>query len=136
MEEYTTIMLKIEQIVHQLINQNRIKMNLPPLKLDERISQLARTHSKMMAKSKVPFGNCGFKERIRKINSFIPNKAASENVAAYQGNPVSEEIIVQFWLKSARHRKTIQGDYNLTGIGIAKNSDDKYYITQIFIKKS
>jgi uncharacterized protein YkwD len=57
-------------------------------------------------------------------------------VAAYQGNPLSEEIIVQFWLKSARHRKIIQGDYKLTGIGVAKNSDDKFYITQIFIKES
>jgi len=106
------------------------------LALDEKISQLAREHSKAMADKKVPFGNCGFKERIRKIALFLPNKAVSENVASYQGNPVSEEIVIQFWLKSAKHKKIIQGNYNITGIGIAKNSDDKYYITQIFIRKS
>ena len=52
-----------------------------------------------------------------------------------RANPISEEIIVQFWLKSAKHKKSIQGSYNLTGVGVAKSSEDKYYITQIFIGK-
>jgi uncharacterized protein YkwD len=129
-------MLTTEQKIHQLINQYRSSINLPILELDEKISQLAREHSDAMANKKIPLGNCGFKERIRKIALFVPNKAASENVASYEGNLVSEEIVVQFWLKSAKHRKTIQDDYNLTGIGIAKNSDGVYYFTQIFIKKS
>jgi len=135
MEEQTTMMLNTEKKIHQLINQYRTSANLSLLKLDERISQIAREHSEAMLNKQVPLGNCGFKERIRKIARFVPNKSASENVAFYRGNPVSEEIIVQFWLKSEKHRKTIQGDYNLTGIGVAKNSDDKYFITQIFIRK-
>jgi len=134
MEERSTMMRNTEQKIHQLINQYRISMNLPSLELNERISQLAREHSQAMATKKIPLGNCGFKQRIRKIALFLRYKAASENVALYQGNPVNEEIIVQFWLKSAKHRNIIQGDYNLTGIGIAKDSDDKYYITQIFIR--
>lgn len=111
-------------------------MNLPVLELDERISQIAREHSEAMANKKIKFGNGGFTKRIRRIALFLPHKAASENIAAYQGKMVSEEIIVQFWLKSAKHKKIIQGDYNVTGIGIAKNSDDIYYITQIFIRES
>jgi uncharacterized protein YkwD len=136
MEKKSTMIRNIEQKIHQLINQYRSSINLPTLELNEKVSQLARQHSEAIANNKIPFGNCGFKERIRKIARFIPNKAASENVAVYQGSPVSEEIIVQFWLKSAKHRKTIRGDYNLTGIGVAKNSDDKFYITQIFIRES
>ncbi len=129
------MMLNSEKKIHLLINQYRISINLPTLILDERISQLAREHSEAMANKKIQFGNSSFKERIRKIARFVPNKAASENVASYQGNPVSEEIIVQFWLKSAKHKKIIQGDYNLTGIGVAKSTDDVYYFTQIFIRK-
>lgn len=135
MEEQSTMILNTEKKIHHLINQYRSSINLPLLELDEKISQLAREHSEAMANNKIPLGNCGFKERIRKIARFIPNKAASENVAAYQGNPVSEEIIVQFWLKSVKHRKIIQDHYNLTGIGVAKSTDDVYYITQIFIRK-
>ncbi len=131
MEEVT---LNSGQKIHQLINQYRISINLPSLELDERISQLAREHSEAMANKKIPFGHYGFKKRIRKIALFLPNKAASENVASYHGNPLSEEIVVQFWLKSGKHRKIIQGDYNLTGIGVAKNADDVYYFTQIFIR--
>jgi len=136
MEEQSTMILNAEQKIHQLVNQYRISKNLPALVLDERISQLAREHSEAMAENKIPLGNCGFRERIRKIALFLPSKKASENIASYQGNPINEEIVVQFWLKSARHRKTIQGDYNLTGIGIARSTDDVYYFTQIFIKRS
>lgn len=130
------MMLNTEKKIHQLVNQYRSSITLPLLELDERISQLAREHSEAMANKKIPFGNSGFKERIRKITLFLPHNAVSENIALYQGNPVNEDIMVQFWLKSAKHKKIIQGDYNLTGIGIAKSADDTYYITQIFIRKS
>jgi len=128
--------MNIEQKIHQLINQYRILKNLSILVFDERISQVAQEHSEAMANKKVPFENFELKERIREIAMFLPNNTASENVAFYQGNPINEDIVVQFWLKSAKHRKTIQGNYNLTGIGIAKNSDDNFYITQIFIRES
>ncbi|MEB3337507.1 MAG: hypothetical protein VKJ46_08605 [Leptolyngbyaceae bacterium] len=36
-------------------------------------------------------------------------------------------------MKSPGHLKNIKGQYNLTGIGIAKDSQGKYYFTQIFI---
>lgn len=134
MEEQSTMSLNIEKKIHQLINQHRSSINLPALELHEKISQLAREHSEAMASKKVPFGNGGFKERVKKIARFLPYKAASENVASYQGHPVNEEIVAQFWLKNAKHSRIIQGDYNLTGIGIAKNTDDVYYFTQIFIR--
>jgi uncharacterized protein YkwD len=128
------MMLNTEQKIHQLINRYRNSIHLPSLALDENISQLAREHSAAMADHQVPFGNYGFKERIRKIALFLIHKEAAENVASYQGQPVNEEIVLQFWLKSARHRRIIQGDYQLTGIGVAKNADEVYYFTQIFIR--
>ena len=101
MEEQSTMMQNTEQKIHQLINQYRTSNNLPSLKLHGQISHIAREHSKAMAKNIVKFGNCGFKERIKKIALLLSYKAASENVAFYQGNPVNEEIVVQFYLQHA-----------------------------------
>jgi len=88
-------MLNTEQKIHQLINPYRSSKNLPMLEPNEKISQLARKHSEAMANKKIKFGNSGFKKRIRRIALFLPNKAASENIAAYQGNPVSEEKFME-----------------------------------------
>jgi len=134
MEKRSTMMLNSELKIHQLINQYRNSQNQPSLALVENITQLARQHSAAMANNRVPFGNYGFKERVRKIALFLPHYTSAENVASYQGQPVNEEIVVQFWLKSARHRRIIQGDYQLTGIGVARNAEEVYYFTQIFLK--
>src|SRR5690242_9478273 len=40
---------KLEQRVFERINDERVRKNLPPLKLDNRLSAIAREHSKDMA---------------------------------------------------------------------------------------
>ena len=47
-------------------------------------------------------------------------------------NPGEKAVID--WINSPGHHKNIVGDFNLTGIGIAKNNEGKYYFNQIFIK--
>jgi len=42
---------------------------------------------------------------------------------------------VKGWINSPGHQKNMVGDYNLTGIGIAKNNVGEYYFTQLFVKK-
>jgi uncharacterized protein YkwD len=42
--------------------------------------------------------------------------------------------VVDGWLNSPGHRRNIEGDFRLTGIGIAKRSDGMVYFTQIFIR--
>ena len=44
------------------------------------------------------------------------------------------EVAVEGWIKSPGHHKNMIGDYDLTGIGIAQNSEGTYYFNQIFIK--
>ncbi len=58
--------------------------------------------------------------------------AAAENVAYGQ---MSAEEVVDGWLHSPGHRQNIEGDYNLTGIGVAQNKDGVIYFTQIFVLK-
>ena len=125
----------LEQSVHQQINQYRQAHKLPPLTLDPRISEQARAHSQAMASGKVPFSHQGFEQRVKAISRVIPYRASAENVAFNLGysNPVAQAV--QGWIKSPGHRINIEGQYNLTGIGVVKNAKGEYYFTQIFIRR-
>lgn len=125
----------LEMAVHEQINEYRRSQNLTPLTLNAAISQQARVHSKAMASGRVPFSHQGFEERVRAIAQSIPYRQAAENVAYNQGyaDPVTQAV--QGWLNSPGHRKNIEGDFDLTGIGVIKNAQGDYYFTQVFIKR-
>jgi len=125
----------MEKSIHQQINQYRQSRKLPPLTLDSRISAQAKLHSQNMASGKVPFSHQGFDERVAVIGRQIPYRAAAENVAFNQGysNPAAQAV--DGWIKSEGHRVNIEGQYNLTGIGVVKNAKNEYYFTQLFINR-
>lgn len=125
----------LEQSVHQQINQYRQSRNLPPLMLDSRISQQARVHSEAMASGRVPFSHNGFDGRVNAIAQSIPYRKAAENVAYNQGYSDPGQQAVQGWIKSSGHRQNMEGQFDVTGIGITKNAKGEYYFTQIFIKR-
>ena len=125
----------LEQSVYNQVNQHRATLGLPPLTLDARISEQARIHSQNMASGKVSFSHQGFNQRVQAIAQTIPYNAAAENIAYNQGYGNPDTQAVQGWLKSPGHRTNIQGQYNLTGIGIARNAKGEYYFTQIFIQR-
>ncbi len=125
----------MEKSIHQQINQYRQSRKLPPLTLDTRISAQAKIHSQNMASGKVPFSHDGFDARVTIIRRQIPYRAAAENVAFNQGYPNPAEQAVDGWIKSDGHRVNIEGQYNLTGIGVVKNAKNEYYFTQLFINR-
>lgn len=124
----------LEQAVYTQVNQYRADRGLPSLTLDSRISDQARTHSQDMASGKVPFGHDGFTQRVQAIAQVIRYSAAAENVAYNQGYKDPVSVAVQGWLQSTGHRANIEGQYNLTGVGIAKDDRGGYYFTQLFIR--
>lgn len=118
--------------IFTLVNQHRAKLGLKPLKMYEPISAEAVKHSKNMANGRVDFGHGGFDGRYDKLTSSIKNaNSMAENVAYSTGSP---ERVVDNWLHSAGHKKNIEGDYTLTGIGVARAADGQIYYTQIFVK--
>ena len=125
----------LEQSVHQQINQYRKSRKLPPLALDSRISEQARLHSEAMASGRVTFGHSGFEGRVKALSKSITYRAAGENVAYNQGYSNPDQQAVQGWLKSPGHYKNIVGNFDITGIGVAKNAKGEYYFTQIFVKR-
>lgn len=116
-----------------LINQHRKAMGLGELQMLDAANAEAQQHSVDMVKGNTPFGHDGFESRvadIRKATGFI--RGAAENVAYGQ---LTAAEVVDGWLHSPGHKKNIEGDYNLTGVGTVQRDDGVIYFTQIFIKK-
>ncbi|HAT12895.1 MAG TPA: CAP domain-containing protein [Microcoleaceae bacterium UBA11344] len=122
----------LEKAANQQINQYRASKKLPPLSVDSRITQQARIHSENMASGKVKFSHDGFDGRAKAIA--IPYQSVAENVAYNMGFSDPVRNAVDGWIKSEGHRKNMEGRFNLTGIGIAKNAKGEYYFTQLFVR--
>ena len=121
----------VQLILHD-INAYRHTRGLPALQLRQDLSAEAKKHSLDMASHRVPFGHDGFQTRFKHMYATTkhPNGAA-ENVAY---NYKDGHIVVKNWLTSPHHRANIQGHYNYTGIGLARDSHGKLYFTQLFLQ--
>ena len=121
--------------IARLVNEHRKSMGLKPMQLSNVICKIAEEHSTNMGSQKVPFSHDGMDGRVARANKELKQNASSwaENIATGQRN--AKDAVAK-WLSSPGHRENIEGDYNQTGVGIAKGKDGSLYFTQIFIKKS
>lgn len=102
--------------VIQLVNQERAKVKLDPLKVDTQLASAAQQHSKNMA-NKDFFSHTGKDgsspfTRIEQTGYLF--STAGENIAAGYTTP---ETVVQGWMRSSGHRANILNP-NFTEIGI------------------
>lgn len=120
-----------QKVILADINAYRHAHGLDQLKLNRFLSEQAKNHSLEMAENKTPFGHAGFNQRVRNIFNRFQSQAIAENVAF-----TNEEAktVVKLWLNSRGHRKNIEGNYNMTGIGLAYDKYGRVYVTQIFLK--
>jgi uncharacterized protein YkwD len=126
--------VSIEKQVLQLVNEYREKKNLQPLKMMDGIVDEAEKHSQDMAAKKVGFGHGGFDARYQRILKGVPRtNSVAENVA--YGN-VSVKEIVKGWINSPGHRHNMEGNFNMTGIGVARDKKGILFYTQIFINQT
>lgn len=122
---------ELEAKTFRLINDYRLSIGRSALVWSDIIAAEERMHSQNMAAGQVPIGHDGFYDRIDRINEIIPWSVIAENVA-FSGNT---EDAVDAWLKSPDHLEILKGDYDFTGIGVAKNSaGSAYYFSQMFLK--
>lgn len=126
-------LIALEQEINRRVNQYRLSKNLPPLTMNAEISYVARQHSKDMASKQATFSHDGFDNRAKSVGKTIPYQSFAENLAYIKGYPDLADVAVKGWINSPGHRKNMEGNFNLTGIGIAKNSEGEYYFTQLFL---
>jgi len=113
-----------------LVNQHRKSIGLPLLVRSAVADNLAIEHTKYMVfKNNASHDN--FKKRANNLRTNENANGISENVA--YGLPTAKSVVYT-WIKSTGHRANIEGDYTKTGIAAIKNSNNKYYYTQIFYK--
>lgn len=124
--------VNLNYAILRLINKHRAGQYLSPLQMNPHIQAIATEHAQNMASGNIPFGHEGFEGRAKMLLSKLHGSSVAENVASGQENAPS---IVNSWLDSNSHRNNIEGDFNLTGIGIAKSEHQKIFYCQILIKK-
>ena len=87
-----------------------------------------------MARGGVALGHAGFESRAEEIAKFIDLAGAAENVSKHDRKSDFAHFAVTGWLASPGHRKNIDGDYALTGVGAARSSEGVVYFTQLFVR--
>jgi uncharacterized protein YkwD len=121
-----------EQTILDLTNKARAEEKLPPLKLNATLTEVARAHSKNMAKkAELNHELDGKKPADRVLAAGYNWDCVGENIAVGEGTPIDE--IFKTWMDSPHHKENIlRKEYKEIGIGIAKNEKGEAYYTQVF----
>lgn len=119
----------MESDILKYVNEDRASLGLSPLQINDLESSLATKHSQDMSQGKVKFGHDGFNTRAKLIQKALGSMEIGENVA--EGSMTAREV-VDGWLHSPGHKKNIEGNFTLTGIGYSVDKKGDIYFTQIF----
>lgn len=115
------------------VNQYRKNKGLPPMRLLGLAASEATRHSSNMASKRIAFGHAGFNQRAIAIaNELKGTSSTGENIAF---GKMTWRQVIDAWLKSPDHKANIEGDFNYTGVGVARDSRGVVYYTQIFVSK-
>jgi uncharacterized protein YkwD len=123
-----------EQKTLELTNKERAAEKLPPLKVNETLTLVARAHSANMAKQgKMEHVLDGKKCGDRVLGAGYDYLLVKENIAA--GTEWSVDTVMKEWMASKGHRANILNDEVVEiGIGIVADPGGKLYYTQVFGK--
>ena len=110
---------------------------MPRLRYDYNLAQVAREHSLAMAETRTAFGHDGYEDRAILVNLEVrAYSQLGENVAH---NNWEESLSAYYaflgWLSSMEHRSLIEGMFEITGVGVARDSAGVYYYTQLFLSE-
>lgn len=123
-----------ENRVIELVNVQRAKVGLQPIKANWQVSRVARYKSQdMINKGYFSHTSPTYGSPFTMMESFgIKFSAAGENIAMGQTTP---EAVMNGWMNSPGHRSNILNPtYTELGVGLAKDSSGRCYWTQMFIK--
>ena len=129
-----TSLASLERQTLAKVNAYRSSKRLAGLGWNESIAEQARRHSRDMAGGAIAFGHEGFDARMRDLAKSVKWTGVAENVFMLRNLPDPAGVAVDGWIDSPGHRQNMEGDYDLTGIGIARAEDGSLYFTQIFVK--
>ncbi|MEO0897997.1 MAG: CAP domain-containing protein [Bacteroidota bacterium] len=122
--------------IHQKVNTYRRALGKNTLQAKNVFNSIAQEHAEDMAAGRSSFSHNGFKKRVKKARAYFPQGLTmGENL--YTSNyPVNmqAERCVEGWKDSPGHDKNLRGNFQYTGIGVARSRDGHYFIVQIYMK--
>jgi len=123
----------IEKQIATMVNSERAKVGLAPLKLNWQLSRVARYKSQdMIDKNYFSHQSPTYGSPFDMMKNFgIKYMAAGENIA--YGQRTATEVMTG-WMNSPGHKANILSkNYSEIGVGLAKKTDGTCYWTQQFI---
>jgi uncharacterized protein YkwD len=103
------------------------------LEVHNSISDIARRRSRLMAASKT-MSHSGFDWAAGMLKDITPYSYAAENLSSNWGFEDPAEAALEGWIKSDKHRLTMLETFDLTGVGVARDSLGTFYFTQLFVR--
>lgn len=126
---------QLEKDIYGLVNQYRLNIGLSELAWSNTVAKQCRNHSVDIALGNISYGHQGFQERIETIRHNFPNAAGVENIAKhYNSNDLAKKVVEE-WLANPQAQEKIEGNFQTTGVGVAKDSNENFYFTQILISQ-
>ena len=126
-----------EMEIFRLVNAERVQQRLRPLDWDGDVADLARDHSRQMARG-------GFFAHQDREGRTVVDRASERRLGGW--SKIGENLFmcdeidgferysVRGWLKSPSHRKNmLDREWTTTGIGVYRSRDGRIYVTQVFI---
>lgn len=127
-------LVAVERQTYSKVNDYRTSRGLTALSWNDAVAEQARLHSVDMASGASAFGHDGFDSRMHAIVRSVAWTGVAENVFMLLNFPDPAAVAVRGWLDSPGHKENIEGDYDVTGVGIARSENGTLYFTQIFVK--
>jgi uncharacterized protein YkwD len=127
---------EMEAQIRQQINEIRQQNGLNSLQNNEKLAQVARNYSQLMARDNF-FSHTGsdgstLAQRVRSARIFYI--MVGENLFTSTNIPQPVPLAVHGWMKSPGHRENIlRPVFTQTGVGIWREGNT-YYITQLFMR--
>lgn len=132
-EETTSEMTQAEAVL-KLVNQERAKVGLQPLKLTQKLTNIAYTKAKDMAdKNYFSHQSPTYGSPFDMLKQFgVSYSYAGENIAAGQK---SAEEVMNSWMNSSGHKANILNkNYTQIGVGFYRGGQYGTEWVQLFIK--
>ncbi len=122
-----------EETLHET-NRHRSAIGRTALPRHPQLDQLAREHSRSMAATG-SVSHDGFKRRSQAARQAIDGvESFAENVAMSGGETRPVVRTVERWLESPSHRRNLDDDWSVTGVGVAHDARGDTYFTQLFAR--
>ncbi|MGB5362884.1 MAG: CAP domain-containing protein [Aureibaculum sp.] len=122
--------LTITGEILKLVNEHRETLDLVALKRNTTADGLSNDHTQyMIGQGKISHDY--FEDRWTVLRQVENARSAGENVAAgYQ----DAKSVMNAWLNSTGHKENIEGNFTHIGIAAKKDSQNRYYFTQLFFR--